>query len=122
MKDAHFDPHRLQLSPGLKRLPSRSRTNSSRRGSDKRFLKGPIPLGWLTAAAKQPGKALHVAIALWFLSGMKRSRKVLMPLAELSAFGVSRFAAYRGLGALEKAELVSVARHQGRKSVVTILN
>lgn len=36
----------------------------------KTFLKGPIPLPWLQGAARLPGKALHVGVVLWFLSGL----------------------------------------------------
>ena len=35
------------------------------------FLKGPIAWDWLCVAANQSGKALHVAIALWFLVCVK---------------------------------------------------
>jgi hypothetical protein len=35
-------------------------------------------------------------------------------------FGVGRFAAYRGLAALERAKLVHVERHRGRCPLVTI--
>ncbi len=38
------------------------------------FLKGPIPLPWLTAASKLSGKApLAVALAIWFEAGRRRS-------------------------------------------------
>ena len=30
------------------------------------FLRGPIPLGWVTAAASLPGKTINVALALWW--------------------------------------------------------
>lgn len=85
------------------------------------FLKGPIPLPWLYQAGQQPGKALHVAIALWFLAGVKRSHKVALSGALLRRLGVARHAGYRGLGALETAGLDSVERHSGRNPLVTIL-
>jgi hypothetical protein len=34
-----------------------------------RFLKGPVPMPWLATAARLPGKALAVGIALWRLGG-----------------------------------------------------
>ena len=83
---------------------------------------GPIPWGWLTEAARLPGKALHVAMALWFWAGIKRSGEVALPISQLSLLGVSRYAAYRGLIALEAAKLVAVRRHQGRKPLVTLLD
>ncbi len=85
------------------------------------FLKGPVPWGWLEQAARQPGRALHVAIALWFRSGLKRSKTVKVPRAVLSTMGVDRHAGYRGLAALERAGLVHVARVPGKSPEVTIL-
>ncbi len=114
-----IDPKHLSLTPGIALEPKRESKPSSTR--TKRFLKGPIPLNWLGTAAKQSGKALHVGIALWFLSGLKRSRKVALSQSILSLFGVSRYSGYRGLTELEKAGLVSVVRHPGRNPIVTIL-
>ena len=37
------------------------------------FLKGPIPMAWLNAAAKLPGKTLNVGIAIWWLAGMSKT-------------------------------------------------
>src|SRR3954452_4212832 len=31
-----------------------------------RFLHGPVPLPWLEAAARLPGKSLHTGVALWY--------------------------------------------------------
>ena len=42
------------------------------------FIKGPIPLVWLQRAAAIPGKALHVALGLWFVGGLCRSQDVLV--------------------------------------------
>jgi hypothetical protein len=87
-----------------------------------KFLKGPIPLLWLEGAARLPGKALHVALQLWFWAGIKRSRVIKLPSSNLLKFGVNRHAGYRGLNALERAGLVSVIRKCGRKPVVTLLD
>jgi len=87
-----------------------------------KFLKGPIPLNWLAEAGQLRGKALHVAIVLWFQAGLKCLRTVKLSNAVMKRFGVDRYAAYRGLKALENAGLVSVERHAGRLPVVTILD
>jgi len=97
-----------------KRLP--------RHGAGAKFLKGPIPLSWLSVAANQAGKALHVGLACWFLAGIKRSRTIALSAPALASFGTDRYAGYRGLKALERAGLVSVVRHPGRLPVVTILD
>ena len=99
-----------------RRSPSRIRRNTGR------FLKGPIQLDWLVAAAKLPGKSLHVAIALSFLSGLTKSKSVRLTHATLDLFGVSRHSSYRALSQLESRGLVSVTRHPGRAPVVRLLD
>ena len=85
-------------------------------------LRGPIPLDWLSTAARLPGKSLHVGIALWFEGGAQKSRVV--PLSNLTSlrFGLDRNAKYRALAWLEEAGLVSVRRKLGRTPLVTILD
>jgi len=115
-----FDPKSLALPTrgggcSVSRKPPRHRQGE-------KFLKGPIPWEWLTEAAKQPGKAFQVGIALWFLAGIKGSRTVALSGSVLEDFGVNRYAAYRGLKVLEDAGLVSAKRHPGRNPLVTILD
>jgi hypothetical protein len=86
-----------------------------------KFLKGPVPLPWLALAGRQPGKALHVAVALWFLAGVTKSSTVALSNEVLATFGVNRRAGHRGLTALERAGLVAVERHRGRQPRVTVL-
>jgi hypothetical protein len=86
-----------------------------------RFLKGPIPWPWLERAGALPGKALHVAIRLWHEVGLTRTDKVSISMTGMARMGISRFAASRGLSALEGVGLVSVVKHAGRKPEVTIL-
>lgn len=104
--------------------PSRTRDSAirtARQPRGQRFLQGPITLAWLAAASRQPGKALHVSIALWFLKGLTKSWQVKLTTQVLTELGVDRHAGYRGLAALERAHLVHVVRHRGRQPVVTIL-
>ena len=96
-------------------------TKLPRHKPGEKFLKGPIPWNWLAQAVSQPGKALHVAIALWFLAGVKRTRTVPLSGSVLDELGVSRYSGYRALTALEHAGLVRVERHRGRNPIVTIL-
>ena len=85
------------------------------------FLRGPIPLAWLRAATVLPGKALAVGLVLWFKAGITKRREVKMTTKLLHKFGLSRYAGYRSLVALEKAGLVTTDRRQGRCPRVTIL-
>jgi DNA-binding transcriptional ArsR family regulator len=68
-----------------------------------------------------PGKAVHVAIELWHLAGMKKCRTVKLSLSRIEQDGLSRSSAGRGLRALEDAGLVAVERHPGRCPIVTLL-
>ncbi len=85
------------------------------------FVKGPIPGDWLEQAAAQPGKALHVALALWYLAGLQKSDQVTLTRKPLRLFSVLPDSGRRGLAALEKAGLVQVNRRNGRCPRVTIL-
>jgi hypothetical protein len=86
-----------------------------------KFLKGPIPWEWLSKAATRPGKALHVAIVVWHLANLNRSRTIKLSGKRLREFGVNRYSAYRGLRQMQRARLVKVIRHSGRLPIVTIL-
>jgi DNA-binding transcriptional ArsR family regulator len=69
-----------------------------------------------------PGKAVHVGLHLWLEAGMKGSADVAPSLSSIQRnVGISRFAAGRGLAALEVAGLVAVERHAGRKPRVRLL-
>ena len=103
-----------RLPPSLRRVPRASK--------GQRFLRGPIPLDWLSAAAVLPGKSLHVGIALWLEAGLRNS--AIVPLSNLTGryFGLDRNAKYRGLHWLENAGLITVERKLGRAPIVTILH
>lgn len=115
-----LDPQRLALGERKLAAP-KQHAEPLRQRRTGRFLKGPIPWTWWAIAAQQPGKALHVGTVIWFLSSLKKSRKIALSGAALRTMGVNRHAGYRGLKALEKAALVTVERHPGRNPVVTIL-
>jgi hypothetical protein len=84
------------------------------------FLKGPIPMSWLQAAAVLPGRALHVGLAIWHLVGLRSSETVLLSGFVLKGLHVDRYATRRALRSLEGAGLVSVERHRGRRPRVTV--
>ena len=115
-----IDPDRLRLNRDpAKRLPT-SQRRIPRASKGQRFLRGPIPLDWLSAAAGLPGKSLHVGIALWLEAGLRNAAVV--PLSNLTGryFGLDRNAKYRGLDWLEQAGLISVERKLGRAPMVTL--
>ncbi len=116
-----IDPDKLRLTgTGFSQLKP---SMWLRRRTMGRFLQGPIPLTWLSSAARLSGKAFHVGIWVWYRTGLKKLITVDLSLSALEReFGVSHYAAARGLKALEQANLVSVVRHPGRKAIVTVLN
>ncbi len=85
-----------------------------------KFLKGPIPRKWLEEAAKLPGKALHVAIELWFWAGIVGPCGIRLKATNLMGLGVKRHAGYRAINKLEAAGLISVTRIAGRKLVIDL--
>jgi hypothetical protein len=115
---APIDLDRLRLRSRLERIHP-PRPPGPAQGE--RFLKGPVPLPWLEAAARLPGKSLHAGIALWYAAGLARSAAV--PLSNISGvrFGLDRNAKYRALAWLEDAGLITVERKLGRAPVVTLL-
>lgn len=94
----------------------------ARSTQSRKYLRGPVPLEWLSAASRLPGKSLHVAIALWFMGGLQKSRVISLSNIASLRFGLDRNAKYRGLAWLEEAGLVTVQRKLGQAPVVTILD
>ena len=115
---APIDLDRLRIRSRAERVPQLS---PLRRGRSDPFLKGPVPLPWLEAAASLPGKSLHAGVALWYAAGLTRSRTVLLSNIAGLRFGLDRNAKYRALSWLEGAGLIRVERKLGRAPVVTIL-
>ena len=113
-----IDPKRFALTASRPSDTNQQGLPRHKRGD--KFLKGPIPLNWLAKASRQPGKALHVAIAIWFFAGIKRSRTIALSSRLMFSLGSSRYSTYRGLKALEEAGLVTVIRHRGRSPRITI--
>ena len=86
------------------------------------FLKGPIPLNWLSAAAALPGKTLNVALAVRWVADMSKGGEVHVTKAALKYFGVSEDAYRDALGRLEAAGLIAVSRKAGQRARVKILS
>lgn len=116
----HVEDPALALALARPLEHGRSERSSPRRGAY--FIRGPIPFDWFAAAARLPGKALHVGMMLWFYVGLKKSRRLKFPLTRLIQFGMDRSRASRGLKALERSGLVRVVRGSGRSPEVTVLD
>lgn len=87
-----------------------------------KFVKGPIPLDWVTRANALPGKAGAVGIALWFLAGVQRSTRVKTTVEVERIASCERKALYAALTALEQAALITCDRRPGRRAYVQLLS
>lgn len=85
------------------------------------FIKGPIPLNWLAAAAALPGKTLNVALAIWWLAGMSKAKEIHVTAAALKHFVLSNDAYLDGLNRLERAGLIKLARRVGSRARVSVV-
>lgn len=87
----------------------------------KLFIRGPIPLGWLTRASELPGKTLNTALALWWHHGMAKDSPFKLTQKALNALNVKRDAASTSLTRLEQAGLISVLRRPGQRPSITLV-
>lgn len=85
------------------------------------FIKGPIPLYWLSAAAALPGKALNAALVILWLAGMSKDKEFQITGASLRHLTISEDAFRDGLKRLEQADLIRVNQAPGRRPRVTVL-
>jgi hypothetical protein len=86
------------------------------------FLRGPIPWVWLSTAASEKGKVLHVAISLWMLRGLRKRNCFRIERKWFASLGVSRQALYKALRKLEAAQLIEVKRRPGGYPHITLIN
>jgi hypothetical protein len=85
------------------------------------FIRGPIPIAWLSQAAALPGKALHLALAIQWLSGMNKGAPAKVSKKALAHFCISMDAYRDGLKRLEAAGLITVARLPGQSPFVRVV-
>ena len=104
----------------IKKLLSQASKTPPRHRHGEKFLKGPIPLDWLSTAARLPGKTLHFALAMWFQAGISNRRKVTVGGKLCRQFGVGRKAASESVRRLENARLILVKRRDGCSPKLTI--
>jgi DNA-binding transcriptional ArsR family regulator len=87
-----------------------------------RFIKGPLPIGWLAAATRAGHPlALPVLLALKHKADLLRQEWVKPPASVLRLFGVDKDGRSRAIAALERAGLVEVRRRKGRPPLVRLL-
>lgn len=122
-----FDPEHFRrrcAAPGTQPVGPRRVVGLPRPKDREKYLGGPIPLGWLSRAASLPGKALHLAVALWYAAVRTPDKNPAVKLTRTLAaeFGLSaRTTRSRAVDSLVGAGLVTVERRVGRSVVLTIL-
>ncbi|MCP5278903.1 MAG: hypothetical protein H6935_11155 [Thiobacillus sp.] len=99
---------------------TRFQVDPSPQQSIRHFIKGPLPLEWIERAAALPGKALHVALAIWYQVGLERQSTITLGQKRLKRFAVSRDAKYDALRRLEQNGLVSVEQLPGKSPKITV--
>lgn len=85
------------------------------------FLKGPIPMDWLSAVAHLPGKSINLALAVRWLVDMNGGKPAKLTKKALSSLNVSEDACSDGLRRLEAARLIAVTRQPGQRPIVGVL-
>jgi hypothetical protein len=110
------DIESLLLAPPEYAIRIESRANKSKN----KFLRGPIDWFWLTAAARLPGSALHIAVAIHFLNGFEQTGTVKLKPSVWRQLGLKRHTVYRAVDELEAAGLISAERKKGCSPMITL--
>jgi hypothetical protein len=101
-----------------------STADGQREWVDGKFLRGPIPLSWLSRLCRlNGGKVVATGLAIWFQAGLQRAREgIRLTSKGLKRFGVTRQAKWEALKALEVAGLIAVERKGKKSPLVTVLS
>jgi hypothetical protein len=110
---------RLRYSATDKTLITAPSTSVSH-ASSRLFIKGPIPLEWLSAVARLPGKCLNVAMAIQWLLGMSGGKPVKLTSRALRSLNVSDDTTSDCLRRMEQAGLIDVTRQSGQRPVICV--
>lgn len=111
---------KLRLPGTVFQQPETSKKVVAPRESSERFIKGPIPISWLVRARSLPGEyTLLTALVLFYVRGMKQSKKIVVERYHFNLFEIKKDSARRALDRLQKAGLIEYEKF-GHKFVVTI--
>ena len=87
MDDFFNNPERLRIQSGQQQWHSQSTNKRTEdfpktRRVNGEFVKGPLPLNWLSSACKLPGKSpLTVGLAILFEIGRRKSNQIVLTTA-----------------------------------------
>ena len=86
----------------------------------KRFLKGPIAMPAVATAARLPGAALALLLAIYHRTALTGKGRVTLPASLMAELGINRDAKARGLRQLEAAGLIHVERPRGQNATIIL--
>jgi len=86
----HTEPNRRKRKPKM-------RLDLPRHNVGEKFIKGPIPLGWMRTASRCGYRSEAVALLLWYAAGWQKSNPVKLTPTILAEFQVSPKTARRTL-------------------------
>lgn len=110
----------LDIGP-VKRLRYNADTGAHHESAPvEKFIKGPIPLNWISRANALPGKAGAVGLALWFLVGVQGSRTVKLTGEVERIAGCGRKAVYRALAEMALHQLIEINRRSGARPIIRL--
>jgi len=85
------------------------------------FLKGPIPLTWITKVSMLPGKAFQTALAILWLTDMSGGGPIKLSRQAMQRFSLSADAARDAVKRLEAAKVITVERRAGQKHSIMLV-
>jgi hypothetical protein len=85
------------------------------------FLKGPIPLVWISKVSILPGKAFQTALAILWLSDMAGGGPIKLSRQAMQRFSLSADAARDAVKRLEAARVITVERKAGQRHSITLV-
>lgn len=86
-----------------------------------RYLRGPIRMADIQAAAKLSGPCLALLLAIHYRHAITKQTVVTLPSGILSDFGIDKSAKRRALLRLESAKLIRVTRDPGKTAAVELM-
>lgn len=120
--EAVNDQARAEAQACRPRAPQARATRQTTTKVDGHFVKGPIPLAWMLAAAEMGAGTAKAGVLIWYAAGLWGSYYGISLQPRLWAPHFKcRQTLYRSLDLLERAGLIAVTRARGRSPEVSIL-
>lgn len=115
----------VEASTGREYTPGayeKSRSEREQSRLCRRFIKGPIPVGWLASVMRlRKPSAVKVAIALFYQRGLCKSDEFKIEPARFSELNIDELTRRRGLAELERWGLIAVKRRPGQSPDVAMI-